>query len=152
MLDLFAGAGFLGIEAISRGAPAVDFVERDRAACDVIRRNLDALDVTEEGRVFCLPVERARRRLGGPYGLCFVDPPYRDDASSVVEAIAKSSMLAPGALLLWRHPRAQATPERVGPLARQDTRRYGDAVLDSYSAAPAEPIPGLRAGVDESDP
>ncbi len=142
MLDLYAGAGFFGIEALSHGAPGVDFVERDRAACDVIRRNLAALDISAATRVLCLPVERAIRRLQGPYGLCFVDPPYQEDATTVAEAIASMALLTPTALILWRHPRNRPSPEELGTLARRDTRRYGDAILETYSLASGDPSPG----------
>ena len=148
VLDLYAGAGFLGIEALSHGAPGVDFVERDRTACDVIRRNLATLEISAGARVLCLSAERAIRRLQGPYGLCFVDPPYREDATAVAEAVVHMGLLAPTALVLWRHPRSRPAPEALGTLARRDTRRYGDAVLETYRLAVGDPSPGQ----DESAP
>lgn len=132
VLDLYAGAGFLGVEALSRGAEAVDFVERDRAACLVIRANVAAVGAQRRARVLCTDVGRARRRLRPPYDLCFADPPYAVDAHATLEALA-AEVVAPEGLLLWRLPDRRAAPERLGPLARTDLRRYGEAALATYA-------------------
>src|SRR3989304_5000235 len=67
VLDLYAGTGALGIEALSRGAEWCDFVERDRASCEVIRENLAHTGLAEKAKVLCWPVEKAEGRLSGPY-------------------------------------------------------------------------------------
>lgn len=145
-LDLYAGAGLLGLEALSRGAPAVDFVEHDRPACDIIRANLAALDCAQRARIFCRPVERASRRLSPPYHLCFADPPYAHDASADLAALLQDGLLTPDGLLLWRHPWRRPAPERLGRLVRQDQRRYGDAVLDTFARTPRARRPQTTAG------
>ncbi len=137
MLDLYAGAGLLGAEALSRGAQWVDFVERRRAACAVIRRNVEVVEGRERSRVLCLDVGRALSRLRGPYTLCFADPPYEEDAVTALERLAAAEILAETGLLLWRHPLKRPAPERLGALARRETRRYGDGVLETYGVGGA---------------
>ena len=139
VLDLYAGAGYLGIEALSRGAEFVDFVERNGNACAVIRRNLDELNLTDQARVHRLPVERCFSRIPLDPDLIFVDPPYRVDALPVIEAFAERASLPEGALMIWRRLSrgsggALPPPERLGGLVRIDQRRYGDGALDTYRA------------------
>jgi 16S rRNA (guanine966-N2)-methyltransferase len=138
VLDLYAGAGLLGVEAISRGATSVDFVERDRRVCAVIQQNLAALEIADQGRVHCVPVERCRGRIEPPYDLCFADPPYPVDATLALERLVNDGLLRVGGLLLWRHLGARVASATLGPLVRSDRRRYGDGVLETYMAgAPA---------------
>ena len=136
VLDLYAGAGLLGVEALSRGAAAVDFVERSREACAVIRRNVTVVEGQERSQVFCRPVERALPRLQPPYDLCFADPPYDLDATPTLERLAQAVVVGEGGLLLWRHPARHPAPERLGPLARSERRRYGDGVVETYAWEP----------------
>jgi 16S rRNA (guanine966-N2)-methyltransferase len=139
VLDLYAGAGYLGIEALSRGAASVDFVERNGPACAVIRRNLNALGLTEQARVHRLPVERCFSRIPLDPDLIFIDPPYRVDALPVIETFVERATLSDGALAVWRRlTRASGgvapPPERIGGLVRIDQRRYGDGAIDTYRA------------------
>lgn len=139
VLDLYAGAGYLGIEALSRGAASVDFVERNGSACAVIRRNLDALGLTEQARVHRLPAERCFSRIPLDPDLIFIDPPYRVDALPVIRTFAERAELSEGALAVWRRlTRASGgvppPPERIGGLVRIDQRRYGDGAIDTYRA------------------
>src|SRR5437016_13996319 len=76
VLDLFAGSGGLGIEALSRGAESADFVEQDRDAARIIASNLRTTDLEERARVHQTPVDVALRRVRGPVDLVFLDPPY----------------------------------------------------------------------------
>ena len=141
VLDLYAGAGYLGIEALSRGAAWVDFVERAAPACAIIRRNLADLGVEQRAAVLRLPAERCWTRVAGPLGLAFVDPPYGVDALPVVEQLDDSQLLGAGALVLWRRAVGGAgrppAPDRIGRLVRIERRRYGDAVLETYRAEAA---------------
>ena len=142
VLDLYAGAGYLGLEALSRGAEAVDFVERDGAACKVIRRNLDALGLAGAARVHRMPVERAFGRLRGGASLAFLDPPFGADALPAARRLGGEGLIAPGGLVVWRRPAGGAIsggtgappPERIGRLVRIDQRRYGEGVVDTFTA------------------
>ncbi len=159
VLDLYAGAGLLGLEALSRGAPRVDFVERDRAACAVIRANLESLGCGQRADLHCRSAERALAALPPGYTLCFADPPYAADAAAVLRDLVQRALLRRDALLLWRHPRARPAPDLLAPapaapgspyvlprsLVRVDQRRYGDAVLDTFAAAAGPPAPPAGA-------
>ena len=76
MLDLFAGSGALGIEALSRGAAWADFVERDRRQCQVIRSNLEVTGFSPIARVHCSDVNKCLYTLDGGYSVMLLDPPY----------------------------------------------------------------------------
>ena len=133
VLDLYAGGGSLGIEALSWGAAEVEFVERERRACAVIRRNLATLELDQRARVHCVPVQRCHARLAPPYAVCFADPPFPLDAASVLEPLfADGTLLSAAGLLLWRYPFKRPAPQRLGALVQVESRRYGDAALGTY--------------------
>ena len=69
-----------------------------------------------------------------PYDLCFIDPPYELDSTSILVQLLEIGILRVGGLLLWRHPIRNMSEKTLGSLARVDQRRYGDAVLDTYTA------------------
>ena len=121
VLDLFAGTGALGLEALSRGAAAVDFVERAPAALQTLRRNVAELGV--DGRCRILRADALRFAEGlaaGAYDLAVADPPYEDDAAG--RLIAQFRRVPFARLLAVEH--AAHTP-----LPGDDTRRYGDTAL-----------------------
>src|SRR3990170_1549565 len=108
--DLVRGA--LGIEALSRGAASCDFVEKDARACASIRQNLSRTGF-EGQEVIRLPVERALARLSGPYTLVLADPPYADEAASVLEGLAERGLVAAGSTtLVLEHSSREEAPER----------------------------------------
>lgn len=144
VLDLYAGAGYLGIEALSHGAERVDFVERDGAACRTIRRNLEVLGLAGRARVHRMPVERAFGRVADGASLAFLDPPFAVDARAVAERLGGDGMLDEGAILVWRRRAPGAggmrapAPERIGRLVRIDQRRYGESAVDTYICGAAD--------------
>ena len=128
VLDLYAGSGALGLEALSRGARSAVFVDRSRKAITAIRANLDALGVDAEVR----PIEaraalRAASARHEAYDLVFLDPPYRRAAELGRElSEGVTAVLAPGARVITESDRR--TPLQLDlPLA--DERRYGDTVI-----------------------
>ena len=130
-LDLYAGSGALGIEALSRGADRVVFVERDARAAAVLRSNLDALGVgapeAELRRADAAAVLREARERAETYSLVLCDPPYRLAAglgSTLTDALAP--VLAPGARVVTESDR-RAPLDLDLPLA--DERRYGDTLI-----------------------
>jgi len=132
VLDVFAGSGAMGLEALSRGAAHATFVESDRDACRAINSNLDKLGL-EGATVLCQDALTALRtdvRSGTRYDLVLVDPPYRRFSSlqnALIEYLPE--LLAPGGLLLVETA-AKEEPEL--PLQKRTSRRYGAARLTLF--------------------
>jgi 16S rRNA (guanine966-N2)-methyltransferase len=133
VLDLFAGSGAMGLEALSRGARRCVFVESDRAACMVIRDNLEKLRLTE-ALVLCkdvFQVLREERGAGRSYDLVLIDPPYGSWAAfQPCLAGSVSAALAPGGLLVVETS-AKVAPEL--PLTLVTSRRYGSARITLFT-------------------
>jgi 16S rRNA (guanine966-N2)-methyltransferase len=132
VLDLFAGSGAMGLEALSRGAASATFVESDRDACRTINRNLDKLELGG-AKVLCQDALTALRndvRSGRRYDLVLVDPPYRR-FSSLQNALIQylPEVIEPGGLLIVE---TFAKDEPELPLTRLKSRRYGSARLTLF--------------------
>jgi 16S rRNA (guanine966-N2)-methyltransferase len=138
VLDLYAGTGALGIEALSRGAASVVFVERARASLDALRRNLAMLGLGESVRIVARDVAAAVADLGRArerFDLVLLDPPYETgEDERTLRAVVAARILAPGALLVVERSRRHALPPISG-LALQDERRYGDTIVSRLAAA-----------------
>ena len=137
VLDLFAGTGAVGIEAISRGARAVTFVESDRRAQSLIAENLAHCGVESGYAIIRGSVARAIAQLDaaafGPYELfdiVWLDPPYDDAADA--EMAAAGVLIAPGGLLVLEHARRRPAPETAGRLVRVRQVTSGDSALSFY--------------------
>jgi 16S rRNA (guanine(966)-N(2))-methyltransferase RsmD len=103
VLDLYAGTGALGIEALSRGASRCDFVEKDARQCGLIRANLEQTDLTEKGAVYCWPAEKVLTRLHGSYSLVLADPPYQDEKAESVLRDRRLLSAGPDAVVVLEH-------------------------------------------------
>ena len=133
VLDLYAGSGALGIEALSRGAQAADFVESARAACAVIRDNLTATGFSERARVFCRPVERALPDLTGQYDIILLDPPYADPGrDNLLRNLGCSALLTDRTVVVVEHSRRHPVAESYGQVHLIKQRRYGDTVISIF--------------------
>ena len=128
VLDLFAGTGGLGIEALSRGASAAVFVDSSRAATEVIRANLSAAGFA--GEVMGMPVVRAITQLehgGRRFGGVFLDPPYgQGEIVPTLERLGSAAVVEDAGWIVAEHGRDEAVPERVGVFVRRLHRCYGD--------------------------
>jgi len=132
-LDLYAGSGALGIEALSRGAQRCDFVERDARACASIRQNLSKTGFEGQGEVVCLPVERALPRLEGLYTLVLADPPYAQEATATLEVLAERGLVEAGrSTLVLEHSSREEAPERLAGLTQVKTLKHGDSAVSLY--------------------
>jgi 16S rRNA (guanine966-N2)-methyltransferase len=135
VLDLYAGTGALGIEAISRGAAHVLFIESARPALAVIRENLETLGIEKErARVIGSPVARALGEIAksGPYDLVLADPPYADVADALAEIAAPLlSATSEGARFVLEHASRDVPPDVIG-FERSNPRAYGDTSMTIY--------------------
>jgi 16S rRNA (guanine966-N2)-methyltransferase len=136
VVDLYAGSGALGIEALSRGAAFVDFVEAGRSARATLSGNLAALGLTDRARVWPLTLpgglDRMRAELAAA-DLVLADPPYGGGpARETLEALGRPGRLPVGARVVLEHHAKDELPERCGDLARARDRRYGETAVSTY--------------------
>jgi 16S rRNA (guanine966-N2)-methyltransferase len=133
VLDLYAGSGALGIEALSRGAAWCDFVERDRSACELIGENLRLTGFEDQARVYQLRAERALVQLEGPYTLVLADPPYTDSAAFLVmESLSGSTLVEKGRTIVAMEHSARNEPQEIGALSFIKSLRHGDSAVSIY--------------------
>jgi 16S rRNA (guanine(966)-N(2))-methyltransferase RsmD len=133
VLDLYAGKGNLGVEALRQGASWCDFVESSAKLCEQLRRRLSRDGLTEKGKVYCLRVERALAVLEGPYDVVMMDPPYEmPGIEEVVVRLATSAIVGLNGILVVEHSRRLELAESYGDMKRWRSRRYGDTMLDIY--------------------
>jgi 16S rRNA (guanine(966)-N(2))-methyltransferase RsmD len=140
VLDLFAGSGAAGIEALSRGAASAVFVERDPGAAAVIEANLTAVRLAGPAAVVVRSdvlawLERGGMAARGPFDLVLADPPYADVdlLRRALEALGSpAAPLAAGARVVAKHFWRDRPPDRVGMLAVERDRRFGESALTFY--------------------
>jgi len=138
VLDLFAGTGAMGLEALSRGAQRALFIDNSAGAVNLITRNIALCGFADRATVLrrdltrdfvflreCMP-------LAG-FTLVFVDPPYREGGGTVVlEAFAGADIVAANGLVVFEHKAGSRLPEAVSSLRLVDQRRYGEAGFEFY--------------------
>jgi 16S rRNA (guanine(966)-N(2))-methyltransferase RsmD len=145
-LDLYAGSGAVGIEALSRRASAVTFVEQGAAALGVLQKNLDALGIRgagvsiEKRSVGRFLRDAMKKGASEMFGVVFLDPPYdlADEYESTLGLLGGecSALLASGALVIAEYRRKQALAKNYGGLTRVRLLEQGDAALSFYEVAP----------------
>lgn len=134
VLDLFAGSGALGIEALSRGAVHATFVDSGKQAIKALTANLAELGIADRATV--VQGDALRVRGVGPWNLVFVDPPYASDLAVRAVAALSPESLAADATIVIEHDRRHVPPDAVGSLLRTDQRRYGDTSVSFYTRGP----------------
>jgi 16S rRNA (guanine(966)-N(2))-methyltransferase RsmD len=152
-LDLYAGSGAVGIEAMSRGAAHVEFIEKAPAALKALHVNLNRLGVTTGFRIHSCGVGAFLRRAAtapkqAPYEVVFLDPPYdaANEYAATLNLLGGSAavLLADGAVVIAEHRRKQSLEVRYGSLERTRLLEQGDAALSFYSVR--------ASGVHEENP
>ena len=136
VLDLYAGSGALGIEALSRGAESAVFVEMDRAALECIRQNLETVGAVERTQVLGMRVVSAVVALGAePFDLVLCDPPWDTLGTAISELgrVISGERLAPSARVVLEHSARDEEPEVPG-LVAYDRRTWGDTAVSFFSA------------------
>jgi 16S rRNA (guanine966-N2)-methyltransferase len=138
-LDLCAGSGSVGIEALSRGAAHATFVDRSRRTCALIEANLDELKIDEDEidvvvRAASEFLGRQVRKGTEPFDIIFFDPPYAADYEAVLEYVCEHAerLLAKGGLMIVEHHRKNELPDEFGELQRYRSLKQGDSVLSFY--------------------
>lgn len=136
VLDICAGTGSLGIEALSRGAASCCFIEENRNALAALKRNLSATHCADRAETLVVEVHKALRHLAArsiSFDLVFFDPPYASGLYlTVPEALCNLSLMAHGGVLIAEGAKRNIMPDNLGGLVKNDRRVYGDTVLEFY--------------------
>lgn len=133
VLDLYSGSGALGIEALSRGAGWVDFVEREPKCCAIIKENLEKTKLTEQARIYCTSIAKAFSFLNKEYGIILMDPPYSDlSIGSVIEQLADSRLAGTETTVVVTHSPHLSLQPAYGSLSMVKEHRHGDSLIAIY--------------------
>ncbi len=133
VLDLFSGSGALGIEALSRGAGWVDFVEHNPRCCAIIRENLEKTKLAAQAHVYCCSVIKALSFLDKEYSIILMDPPYSNSSiGNVIEQLAASKLVGADTVLVVTHsPHLPLNPS-YATLSLIKEHRHGDSCINVY--------------------
>jgi 16S rRNA (guanine966-N2)-methyltransferase len=133
VLDLYAGSGALGIEALSRGAGWADFVEHDPRCCAVIKENLKRTGFASQAKVYCCSVNRALSMLSGVYDIILLDPPYSDSSlANTLSNLFSSQLVGAGSTIVVQCSSHQTLPPEIWRFHLVKSRYYGDTCLSIY--------------------
>ena len=133
ILDLYAGTGALGIEALSRRAEWVDFVDYRKSCCDIIRTNLEKIGELQRAHIYCCSVSKALAFLSSSYDIIFIDPPYSDPSTNnLLINLAKSKLLGKNSTIVLCHANRFPLDSDYDGLHLVKQRRYGDTFIFIY--------------------
>lgn len=133
VLDLFAGTGAMGIEALSRGASTATFVERRREACSIIGANLTHTKLQDRATVLCMPFERAIGVLREPFGLVVLDPPYAmPNLHDIMATVGNARVISDDTVVVFEHSPRFAVQARYARLVLQRQKVYGDTAVSIF--------------------
>jgi 16S rRNA (guanine966-N2)-methyltransferase len=133
ILDLYAGSGGVGIEALSRGGEWCDFVDKDRIAVQTIRENLKNTGFEDSGAVHHTSIESFIARVQEPYDFVILDPPYADPAIlETLERLSRSAAVGDGTIVVIGHWPRLELPETIGLLSKLRGRCHGDSCFAIY--------------------
>src|SRR5262249_45158635 len=135
-LDGCAGMGAIGLEAISRGASLVYFVDQSRKACQIVLENLKSLEVEDGFEILEMDLARALDRMKTSFNIAFIDPPYeREDIyEACLNKFGSAPLLAEEGLLIIEHSKRKELPDTVGNIRKIRSLVQGDAALAFYTA------------------
>lgn len=140
VLDLYAGTGALGIEALSRGSEWADFVERNPRLCALIKQNLEHSGLAAQGAVYCVTASKALSILAGKYGIVLLDPPYADPSiTTTAEELTSSRLVGEDSTIVVEHSRRAPLKERYGDFRQVRNLRHGDSCVSVYQYSGGEP-------------
>ena len=131
-LDVFAGSGAMGFEAISRGAAFATFIEKDAVAIGCIRENVEKLAIQSQVQIVAADAKQAVSKLTTPYELIYIDPPYDKDVPDILQLIVDQQLLAPNGILFLEE-RYDSKKLLICPgLELKQSRRYGITHLHQF--------------------
>jgi 16S rRNA (guanine966-N2)-methyltransferase len=132
-LDLFAGTGALGIEALSRDAEWADFVDQQPKSCAIIKQNLHKVGFSQKAHVYCCSVTKALTFLNSKYDIVFMDPPYTDTSTNdVVTQMANSNVIDDKSVIIISHASRFPLQHSYDGLSLVKEKRYGDTCISIY--------------------
>ena len=131
-LDLFAGIGGIGIEALSRGAGRVVFVDDSRDSLKIIKKNVEQTAFTERAQVVASKAETFLKKTSEQFDIVFLDPPYSLAMEPLLKVLAESGILKPDSILIAEHFKKQPSIQQIGNLSLYRQAQYGDTVLTFY--------------------
>jgi 16S rRNA (guanine(966)-N(2))-methyltransferase RsmD len=133
VLDIYAGSGALGIEALSRGAGWVDFVEQNSRCCAIIEENLKRTKLISQAQVHCCSANQALSRLNREYSIVLLDPPYSDSSLlSTLEKLLNSSLAGANSTVAVQYSCHQPLPSVIDRFRIAKDRHYGDTRISIY--------------------
>lgn len=136
-LDLFAGTGGIGIEAYSRGAAEVVFIDADAKSVQVLRGNLQKLDIIDKVEVYNTDYINAINKLAADqrsFGIIFMDPPYlKDYEKNALVLVSEKDLLKKDGIIIVEHETSDKMPENAGKLSIVRQKKYGNTMLTFYS-------------------
>jgi 16S rRNA (guanine966-N2)-methyltransferase len=133
VLDLFSGSGALGIEALSRGAGWVDFVEQNPRCCGIIKQNLEKTKLSAGAHIYCCSVVKALDFLDKEYKIILMDPPYSDlSIGTVVTRLATSKLVGKDSIVVVTHSPHLSLDSTYPPLNLVKEHRHGDSCIAVY--------------------
>lgn len=133
VLDLYAGGGTLGIEALSRNAEWADFVDQNKKCCDIIKANLEKARLSHKAHVYCCSANKAISFLDKKYDIIFIDPPYSDSAANALIAnLAVSDLLTNNSVVVVCHGNRFPLNSSADGLKLIRERNYGDTFVSIY--------------------
>jgi 16S rRNA (guanine(966)-N(2))-methyltransferase RsmD len=134
VLDLFSGSGALGIEALSRGAGWVDFVDRDPRCCAIIKENLESTKLAGQAHIYCSNVAKALTFLDKEYDIILMDPPYADTSvHNLIEQLATSKLVGQNTTLVVTHSPHLQLNSSYATLNQIKEHRHGDSIIAIYT-------------------
>jgi len=133
VLDLFAGSGALGIEALSRGADWVDFVEQKPRCCGIIKQNLEKTKLDAQAHIYCCSVAKALSFLNKEYNIILMDPPYSNPSiESLVTQLATSKLVGASSIVVVTHSPHFPLNSTYATLNLVKEHRHGDSCIAVY--------------------
>jgi 16S rRNA (guanine(966)-N(2))-methyltransferase RsmD len=133
VLDLFSGSGALGIEALSRGAGWVDFVERKPRCCAIIKENLEKTKLVARAHIYCCSVAKALSFLDKEYDILLIDPPYADQTiGDFLLQVANSNLVGKETIMVVTHSPHLSLDSVYGPMRLTKEYDHGDSLINVY--------------------